>query len=128
CGNGAAKGISSETHGLISFEPVIAPITDKRGLSTEREKPTFSLKVDEALLVFGVDDVFEHGKRAGIRRLNSAERYLSPDYFRMLDVLFLHTFAGYRGNNQPIAPTGAISIPVSQFNDSHVVEEIRKCL
>jgi hypothetical protein len=128
CGNGAAKGISSETRGLVNFEPVIAPISDKRALSQDREKPTFSLKVDDALLVFGVEDVFEHGKRAGIRRLNSSERYLSPDYFRMLDVLFLHVFAGYRGNSQPITPTGAISIPVSQFNDAQVVEEIRKSL
>lgn len=127
-GNGACKGKSNQRADLIQFAPVIAPITDKRALKTEDEKPTISLQVDGKTLVFGVEDVFEHGKRTAIRRLNSAERYTSPDYFNLLEVLFLQVFAAQRGQPDYITPTGAINIPIRQFNMPEVGEEIKATL
>lgn len=129
-GNGGAKGISTEieARGPISFEPVIAPLTDKAGLERKDEKPRFSLDEDGHTLVFGVDDVYSHGKRTAARRLNSMSRYTSADYFRLIDVLFLQAFASYRGHNEYIAPTGVISLPVSQFNDPQVVDSVRSSL
>ena len=126
-GNGACKGVSSEVHQVIQFEPTIAPMTSRRGIQPGEEKPTYSLRVGDSVLVFGVDDVFAHGKRTAIRRLNSQERYTNADYFRLLDVLFLHTFSAYRGCH-PIAPTGVISVPVSVYNHLDVIDELRGTL
>src|SRR5262245_47805211 len=89
-GNGSCKGISSELRDVVQFEPTLAPLTARRGIQTADEKPTYSLRVGEDILVFGIDDVFTHGKRTAIRRLNSLERYTIADYFRLLDVLYLH--------------------------------------
>lgn len=127
-GNGGCKGVSSERNELIQFEPCIAPITDKRALNKEDEKPRYSLRVDGETMVFGVDDCFEHGKRTAIRRLNSQERYLSGDYYNLIRVLFLQTFAAHRGNSEPIVPTGVISVPIKQYNEAETIEEIRKTL
>jgi len=129
-GNGSCKGISNERQGdnAINFAPVIAPMTSKKAISGDDARPGFSLKVDDQILVFGVNDVFAHGKRAAIRRLNSAERYLSPDYFRLLDVLYLQAFSSLRGNADYIAPTGIISVPVSQFNNDDLIGQVRATL
>lgn len=130
-GNGGCKGISTEIRSLIKFAPVIAPITEKKGLTAADEKPRFSLKVggkDGQTLVFGVDDVFTHGKRAALRRLNSIERYTSPDYFNLLDVLFLQVFAGYRGNAEYITPTGTISIPAGLYANTSTPDEVKNSL
>lgn len=127
-GNGTCKAVSSERSDLIAFAPVIAPMTAKRAISEDEARPAYSLKVDDQILVFGVNDVFAHGKRTSVRRLNSAERYLSPDYFRLLDVLYLQAFASRRGNSDYIAPTGVISVPVSQFNNDDVLGQIRETL
>lgn len=130
-GNGSCKGVSSERSELIQFAPVIAPITDKRALNAEDEKPGISLRLGDKLsdvLVFGVDDVFEHGKRTAIRRLNARERYTSPDYFSLLDVLYLQVFAAQRGKPDTITPTGILSVPIEQYNDEPVVDEIRATL
>jgi hypothetical protein len=127
-GNGECQGQSSEVRDLVHFEPVIAPITTRRGLKKEDEKPTFSLRTDETTLVFGVDDVYEHGQRNAIRRLNSQTRYASDDYFRLIDVLYLHTFAGSRGNSEPITPTGVISVPVKIYNEQSIIDQLRNRL
>ena len=87
-GNGLCKGLSGETKTLVEFEPVVAPMTDQRALIAKDEKPTFSLISKGRTEVFGIDDVFAHGKRTAIRRFNSQERYTSQDYFHMIDVLF----------------------------------------
>ncbi len=127
-GNGSCKGISSETHAVIQFAPVIAPISDKRAVDKGDEKPTYSLKVDDQVYVFGVDDVFEHGKRTSIRRLNSISRYDSADYMRLIDVLFLQCFAVYRGNSDYLAPAGAISLPISQYNNPATVQGVQDAM
>lgn len=128
-GNGNCKGVSTATPGVIQFAPVVTLKTDRRGLNEEDERPTISLKErDDKIYVFGVDDVFKHGKRTAIRRLNSGERYLSEDYFRFLHVLFLQSFSAYRGNSDYISPTGVISVPIKQYNDDDVTGEIRATL
>jgi hypothetical protein len=127
-GNGSAKGVSSARKETIKFAPLIAPVTDKKALSADEEKPGFSLKVDGKVFVYGVDDVFKHGKRNGMRRLNSEERYTSPDYFNILNVLYLQAFAAYRGNSEYLSPVGVISVPIKQFNDDGVTGEIRATL
>ncbi len=127
-GNGKCKGMSTETGAPVEFEPVIAPITTQRGIRAEDEKPTFSLREEGQTLVFGINDVFAHGRRTGMRRLNSQERYTDPDYFKLLKVLYLHTFAAYRGRSEAIAPTGVISVPVGVYNRSEVIDQIRGTL
>lgn len=127
-GNGRCKGISSETQGVITFEPVIARLTTKKGVPSDEDKPDFSLQVDGDTWVFGVDDVFAHGKRASIRRLNTPERYTNADYFLLLKVLYLHVFAAHRGNSEYIRPTGIVSLPISQYNNDSTVGEIRATL
>lgn len=127
-GNGKCAARSSDNRETVQFEPTIAPLTTKRGLEKSEEKPKFSLRVDGQTLVFGIDDVFEHGKRDAIRRLNSSERYTTPDYFSLIDVLFLHAFAGRRGQPEYISPTGIISVPVDVFNNEATLEEIRSTL
>src|SRR5579871_876795 len=127
-GNGTCKGISSECPIVIQFEPTLAPLTARRGIQPADKKPTFSLKSGEDILVFGIDDVFTHGKRTAIRRLNSQERYTSADYFRLLDVLYLNVFAAYRGCDKAIAPTGVISVPVVVYNNLDAVDELRNTL
>ncbi len=124
-GNGTCKGVSSERAGLIQFEPTLAPLTERRGLKAAEERPTYSLRVGEQTLVFGVEDVFAHGKRTAIRRLNSQERYTSEDYFRLLDVLYLHAFSAYRNYPEPIAPSGMISVPVNVYNDEPTLDAMR---
>lgn len=127
-GNGAAKTVSSARDEVIKFAPVLAPVTDKKALNPEDEKPTYSLKVDGKTYVYGIDDVFKHGKRNGMRRLNSVERYTSPDYFNILNVLYLQAFSAYRGNSDYIAPMGVISVPIQQYNHDDVTGEIRDTL
>jgi hypothetical protein len=126
-GNGTCKGISSEVQTVIQFEPVVAPLTDRRGIQRHEERPTYSLRVNGQTLVFGVDDVFAHGKRTAIRRLNSQERYTHADYFHLLDVLYLHIFAAYRGRDI-ITPTGVIAVPVSVYNNGEIIDQMRNTL
>ena len=128
-GNGKCAALSSEIRDVVQFEPVIAPLSDKRALSKADEKPNFSLQMDGQTLVFGVEDVFQHGKRAAIRRLNASERYGSPDYFRLIDVLYLHAFAAQRGlGGEFIRPSGVVSVPVEVFNNAAAVATINDTL
>jgi len=127
-GNGLCKGLSGETKTLVEFEPVVAPITDQRALIAKDENPTFSLVSKGRAEVFGIDDVFAHGKRTAIRRFNSQERYTSSDYFHMIDVLFMHTFSPHWNRETVIKPTGVINIPIGIYNNPPVVEEIRENL
>lgn len=127
-GNGLCKGLSGETKTLVEFEPVVAPMTDQRGLIEKDEKPTFSLMSKGRAEVFGIDDVFAHGKRTAIRRFNSQERYTSLDYFNMIDVLFMHGFPDYWNKQTPIKPTGVINLPIGIYNNAPVVEKIRENL
>ena len=127
-GNGLCKGLSGETKTLVEFEPVVAPMTDQRALIAKDEKPIFSLVSKGRAEVFGIDDVFAHGKRTAIRRFNSQERYTSSDYFHMIDVLFMHTFSPYWNKETVIKPTGVINIPIGVYNNPPVVEEIRENL
>lgn len=136
-GNGAARTMSSETTEIIQFEPLIAPMTDKKALASnisgKESKPTYTLRLSsgggkDETLVFGVDDVFDHGKRNLRRRLNGPGRYTSADYFYILYTLFLHAFAGHRGNSEPIRPTGVISLPISEYNNNETVNTIRETL
>jgi Archaeal actin homologue MreB-like, C-terminal len=124
-GNGLCKGLSGETKTLVEFEPVVAPMTDQRALIAQDEKPIFSLRSNNRTDVFGIDDVFAHGKRTAIRRFNSLERYTSQDYYHMIDVLFLKCFPTYCNKDIAIKPTGVINIPISIYNNAAVVDEIR---
>lgn len=126
-GNGGAEGLSN-CGDLISFEPVIAPLSDKRAIADTDKQPRFSLVQDGQTLVFGVDDVTNYGKPEMARRLNSAERYTSPDYFRLLDVLFINIFKSMAGVPEYISPTGVICVPVSIFQNKAVTDEITASL
>lgn len=125
-GNGKAKGIGNGRPDMIKFEPVIAPMTDKRGLESDERVPQFSLREGGQVLVFGLDDVQTFGKWAQRRRLNAMERYGDPDYFRVMDVQLLQLFAAYRGQADVIEPVIAISLPISQFNNDEVKQAVRK--
>lgn len=127
-GNGMCKGISGDTKELILFEPVVAPLTTQRALIGKDELPKFSVRYDDRVDVFGIDDVFEHGKRSAIRRLNSQERYTSTDYFHMIDVLFLHAFREHLNKDKPVLPTGVINVPIAQYNDNDVLAKMRAYL
>jgi hypothetical protein len=127
-GNGLCKGLSGETKTLVEFEPVVAPMTDQRALIAKDEKPTFSLVSKGRAEVFGIDDVFAHGKRTAIRRFNSQERYTSSDYYHMIEVLFMHGFPDYWNKETAIKPTGVINLPIGIYNNPPIVEEIRSNL
>lgn len=127
-GNGKAKGISSASPELCEFEPILAPMTDKRALNESEARPSISLLRDGQVMVFGLDNVEAHGKRSFARRLNASERYTSADYFHILDALYLQTFAHYRGQSEHIAPMGVISLPIQQYNDNDVLSEVRSTL
>lgn len=129
-GNGKAAGISSAIRGALKnpvvFEPVFAPLTPRRGLD-ESKFPTFTLRVDEQVYVFGVDDVYAHGERDKIRRPNNEERYGSADYLMLIKVLLLQMFQACRGKER-IKPTLVISIPIEQYNSPKVVRDIKESL
>lgn len=125
-GNGGIRGISSESRGVIEFAPIVAPLTKKKAVNREEANPHFSLRVDNEILVFGMEDVFAHGQRDLIRRRSGGDRYQKEDYTRFLDVLYLKCFDGHRGNSDPIAPTGVISLPVVQYQKDVVTNELRE--
>jgi hypothetical protein len=120
-GNGEASGISNETREPIGFEPIIA-------LEKSQERPNYSLSKDNEMLVFGIDDVFEHGHRESARRQSGMDRYTESDYFNLIDVLLLNVFSAQRGKPDRISPTLAINLPVEHFNNAVTVEEIRDTL
>lgn len=127
-GNGGCKVISSQLSDVVSFEPVITSQTDKQALAGDDSKPTYTLRSDGQTLVFGLDDCLAHGRRETMRRLNSMERYTSPDYFRLLSVLLLKAFACDLDKAAYIAPTLILSLPVSQYNNAETVSEVRSGL
>jgi len=128
-GNGECAGISSEVRNPVTFEPVIAPITTKRGLSHDEERPRFSLYTgDGETLVFGIDDVYAHGQRDAMRRQHGMDRYLGDDYMNLIDVLLIHLFPSWRGRDERLTPTIAINLPVSQFNRVEVVDALKEKL
>lgn len=127
-GNGTCKALSSESNKVIQVEPILAPLSTKRGLASEDSKPCYTLKEGNSTLVFGVDDVFAFGRRTAARRLNSAERYTSPDYPRLIGVLFLNALAAYKGTGQVITPTGVLSVPVGIYNNDAVIQQMRNVL
>lgn len=127
-GNGEASAISNEMREPIGFEPLIAPMTKKRGLQKQDERPMFSLAKDGEILVFGVDDVFAHGRRESARRQSGMDRYTEADYFNLIDTLLLNAFSSQRGKPDRISPEIAINLPVEHFNNAETVEEIRATL
>lgn len=128
-GNGECAGISSEVRNPVTFEPLVAPITTKRALDKDSERPGFSLYTgDGETIVFGIDDVYEHGQRDSARRQSGLDRYLGEDYLNFIDVLLLHLFPSMRGRDERITPTLAINLPVSQFNRPEVGEKIKERL
>jgi hypothetical protein len=126
-GNGGAEGMSN-CGDLVSFEPVIAPLSDKRAIADADKQPTYSLTQDGQTLVFGLEDVTHFGKVELARRLNSAERYTSPDYFRMVDVLWMQLFKQFAGVPTPIQPTGVICVPVNIYQNKVTTDEIADSL
>ena len=134
-GNGAAKAVSNVRKGVVQFEPLIAPMTAKRGIDP-KEKPVFSLRHEDAtgkahVTVYGVADVFAFGKRDQRRRFNSMERYTSPDYFDMARVLLRHAFGVYVGSAEYIRPYAVgVNIPVNLYNrpENEVADTIRDTL
>lgn len=128
-GNGECAGISSEVRTPVTFEPLVAPITNKHAVEKENERPYFSLYIGEnETLVFGIDDVYEHGQRDSARRQSGMDRYLSDDYLNFIDVLLLHLLPSWRGRDERITPTIAINLPVSQFNHPEVGSKIKERL
>lgn len=127
-GNNGCRIASSEVSNVIQFEPLIAPETERRGIAAQDIKPTYSLQINGRPYVFGIDDVFGHGRRASMRRLNSMERYTNEDYFRLLDVLFLHAFSTYVDTNTLICPTGVIAVPIVIYNNTEIITEMRNSL
>lgn len=127
-GNGECVGISNETRSPLGFEPIIAPMTQKKATNKADERPTYSLHKDGETLVFGVNDVYEHGQRDFIRRQSGATRYTANDYFNLIDVLLLNLFGNHRGLPDRISPLIAINLPVEQYQKDDVVNEVRDTL
>lgn len=127
-GNGESSIMTSEIDAPIGFAPVIAPLTNKRGLSQADNRPTYSLKKDDRVYVFGLDDVNEHGQRDKARRESGSDRYTQADYFDLADVLLMHGFMGMRGQSDRATPRIAINLPVGVYNDDATVNEIRTTL
>lgn len=127
-GNGECSIMTSEIDAPIGFAPVIAPMTNKRGLSQADSRPTFSLKKEERVYVVGLDDVTEHGQRDKARRESGSDRYTQSDYFDFADVLLMHGFNGMRGQSDRLTPRLAINLPVGVYNSDETVNEIRNTL
>lgn len=124
-GNGECAGVSTEVRTPVKFEPLIAPMTTKRGLSKDEERPTYSLRdTDDTALVFGLDDVYLHGQRDAARRQHGMDRYQDSDYFNLIDVLLLHLLPSYRGRDERVSPTIAVNVPVDQFNKEGLTDSI----
>lgn len=128
-GNGKSAGVSSAMksaiNNVVRFEPVFAPASKRRGV--DDGKPTFTLRVDGQLYVFGVDDVFAHGKRDLLRRPNNQERYGSADYMMLFKVILLQIFAQFRGKDA-IKPTLILTIPIEQYNDPDLVADLKESI
>lgn len=131
-GTGVVELFSSDFRKLVSFEPVVAPITTQRDVvfnkTDARSKPTFSLTDSGQVFVFGVEDVVNHGRYSLRRRITSMDRYMEPDYYRIVKVSLFHAFRRFAGNNEWIRPTGAISVPVSIYNNDDVMSKIRDAI
>jgi len=131
-GTGICVGFSSDIRRIISFEPVVSPLSEKRDVkfkSDEKSKPRFSLREEDGqVYVFGVRDVVEHGKYAQRRRLTSMDRSLSPDYFRLFRVMLFQAFKRFAGNGEWIRPSGAISVPIAIYNDDKAMAIIREAV
>lgn len=127
-GAGTILCLSSMYRKIISLEPMVAPMTKKRNLEFDDEdkKPRFTLvDPDGQVLVFGVQDVFNHGQTRHRRRLSSLDRFLTPDYHRFFDLILFHSFKQFAGNNDPIQPTGIISVPVTTYDDKGIVNDLK---
>lgn len=130
-GNGKSAAICSAIRAALKnpvrFEPVFAPLSPRIGLDGEKSRPKHTLRIDDQVYVFGVEDVYEHGEREKIRRPNNEERYGGPDYVMQLKVLLLQMFAAYRGKDR-IRPNLILSVPVEQFNDKKITSDIKSSL
>lgn len=128
-GNGEVAGVSNERpYDPLTFEPIVAPATKKRGLDDSR--PTMSLYRPNAKenLVFGIDDVYAFGQRDMQRRLTGMTRYTHPDYVMLADVLLLNLFGSKRGTPDRISPTLAINLPVDKYNDETTSDDVKSAL
>lgn len=128
-GNGKSAGLSSAIKSALRnpviFEPVFAPMTNRRGLDDVR--PTITLRVDDQVYVFGADNVHDHGERSKIIRPNNEERYGSPEYLTLIRALLLQMFPAHRGKER-ISPTLILSVPVEQYNDNRVMADLRNSI
>lgn len=104
--------------GVVQFEPCSTPVSKKRGLKEKEDKPTYTLRHDDnRVFVYGLRDCQVHGDSSLPRRLNSFDRYnANEDYLNQLKVEWLHLFASYRGQGDPLQPTGVLSVPVAIYN------------
>lgn len=132
-GTGTLLGLTSVYRKMISLEPVLAPLTDRKDIQFKSDaatKPEFSLRDgdERTTYVFGVKDVTDHGKYSLRRRLTSLDRYTSADYARFFKVMLFQAFKKYAGNSDWIRPTGAISVPVAIYNDDETMAQIRDAL
>lgn len=123
-GNGECVGVSNEVTQPVSFEPVVAPMTEGRAYA-DNELARFTLRIEDGRkLVFGIDDVYAHGQRDLMRRQSGMDRYLGDDFLNFFDVLMLHLFPSYRGHDQRISPIIALNLPVSQYNKPEVSQAL----
>lgn len=120
-GNGSVQIMTNHARDIIQFEPIIAPISHKRALEKVDEKPEFSLRVNDDLLVFGAHDVMMHGQMELKRRRNSLDRYTAADYYYMLAVLMLKGFASFRGASAVLRPHMIVTVPNSVYNDAEAM-------
>src|SRR5512135_1746670 len=127
-GQGGCRIISSEIQSVITFEPVLAPETDRRGIVAQETRPRFTLFEDGHCTVFGIDDVFAHGRRTAIRRLNSMERYTTADYSRLFQVLLHQAFTAYHNTQMCITPVGIVAVPIIVYNNEAIINEMRNSL
>lgn len=127
-GNGSVQCMTNAARDIVQFEPVIAPMSHKRALEVKDEKPDYSLRVGDELLVFGANDVMMHGEQDLKRRRSSLDRYTAQDYFYMLAVLMLQGFASYRGKSAVLKPHSIITVPNSVYNDSDAIQVMEDIL
>lgn len=124
--NSSVKAWSSHRNEVVTFESVLAPLTNKRGLDGQ-DKPTFTLVHNGQKLVVGAEGVRQHGVQSRARRFNSMNRYdPSPDsdWMHLIRVALLQAFPQTRGTGETITPTVILTVPISIYNDQARVDEI----
>lgn len=115
--------------GVITFEPVSAPMSTKRAADGDDSKPRFSLYTqDRTLWVYGQADVDRYGVTEQASRVAAMSRYTDPRYLQMLMVQWLHLFPSKRTTGKTFSPLFLLSVPISVYNNDKLISRMREAI